>query len=529
MKKMAILSLFFIISYTIFAQDWKTYPYTPAGSLISFPMDEGRHSTEPTEWWYTSGHLTGVSTGNNYSYMLTYFYNPVFLFDGFRILNLSNDDIGLFFVETAAVNYNILATDSFNIEANIFQGGTETWHNKIDSFGNTLPFEYQISAVSANGALSLEYDALKPPLILADSGFFHQGASAYTYYYSQTKNAVTGTITFNGITENVNGTSWIDRQYGTFNPSGGDEYEWFCVQLSNGMDINIYNIFTSNNEIPDTPIYKILSAYVDDTTQYTTSDFEIERLKYHYMSDSLMCYSQKWRITSALNNIDIVVSTLHSDSEVQLPFRFYEGSTTITGTVNSNSVTGIGFAEMLHSYEKPDINMTDSLMWDLTIPLTWQLSNPDDGNPLKYDLEYSIDNQQTFLPIASQLTDTFYSWNTYPLSERDTCWIKITGYSIDTTLVSSDTTTIIGNSTKVNEFRNQNPVNVYPNPSFGQITIEGKNIQIIEVGDITGRIIYSSIHIETKHSIDLSVQPKGVYFVKVTTDMGTTIKKIILE
>ena len=88
-------------------------------------------------------------------------------------------------------------------------GGTETWHNKTDSNGNSLAFEYQISAAAKNGALNLEYDALKPPLILADSGYFYQGAADYTFYYSQTENAVTGNITFNGITENVVGTSWI--------------------------------------------------------------------------------------------------------------------------------------------------------------------------------------------------------------------------------------------------------------------------------------------------------------------------------
>ncbi len=530
MKKTLIFSVFFIISSTIFSQSWKTYPYTPAGSLISFPIDEGRHSAEPTEWWYTIGHLTGDSTGNHYSYMLTYFYYPVGIFDGFRILNISNDDIGLFFDETKALSYNVLATDSVYIEAEIFMGGTETWYNKIDTLGNSLPFEYEISASATNGSLNLEYDALKPPLILADSGFLYQGYTDYTYYYSQTKNAVSGIITFDGITESVSGTSWIDRQYGTFNPSSGQEYEWFCIQLSNGMDINVWNIFTSDDEIPDTLTFKILSAYVDDTTQYTTSDFEIERLKYAYMPDSLMCYSQKWRITSVVNNIDIVISTLHSDYEVQLPFRFYEGSTTIAGTVDGNNVTGIGFAELLHSYERPDMTMTNTLMWNVATPLTWQLNNPDDGNPLKYDLEYSIDNQQTFLLIDSQLIDTLYYWNTTPLLEGDTCWIKITGYSIDTTLTNSIITKlIVNNSSLVNEIRNQRSVFIYPNPTTGQFTIKGENIQRIEVADINGKIIYSSMHHQTNLSIDLGVLPKGMYFVKVTTDLETIVKKLILE
>ncbi len=98
MKKTTLYSLiFFVVSSTLFSQAWKTYPYSPAGSLISFQIDEGRHILEPSEWWYT-------------------------------------------------------------------------WRNKTDAFGNPLPFEYKISASGVNRSLNLEYDALKPPLILADSG-----------------------------------------------------------------------------------------------------------------------------------------------------------------------------------------------------------------------------------------------------------------------------------------------------------------------------------------------------------------------
>jgi predicted secreted hydrolase len=530
MKKLITLNLLLMISITILPQSWKTYPYAPAGSLLSFPADEGRHPSEPIEWWYTSGHLTGITTGKPYSYMLSYFYSPLSMFDGFRILNLSDDNLGLFYTETKALNYNIMARDCLNIKAKIFSGGTETWHNKTDILGNSLPFEYEISAVSSSGAINLEYDALKPPLILADSGYFYEGATDYTYYYSQTKNEVTGTITLNGITENVSGSSWIDRQYGTFNPWNGQEYEWFCIQLSNGMDINITNLFTVKDEIPDNLKYRLLSAYVDETTQYTTSVFQIVRLKYSYMPDRVRCYSQKWRITSSILNVDIIVSTLHSNCEVSLPFRFYEGSTNVTGTVNGANVTGVGFVELLHSYENPDISMTDTTnLGDVSSLLTWKLNNPDDGNPLKYDLEYSIDSLKTFLPIITNVADTFYYWNTQALSEEKNIWLKVTGYSIDSTLNNISVKKLKSNFTAVTETEYQEHIIIYPNPSAGQFIVEGENIRKIEIIDIIGRTVYSSLINQTRQSIDLSTQQRGIYFVEVTTNRGTTINKLILE
>ena len=118
-----LLSIFLMIGLDGVSQDWKIYPFTPTGSLISFPEDEGRHSAEPVEWWYVSGHLTGETSGSEYSFMVSYFYYPAYFFDGFRILNISNDDSDFFYSETGAVNYAPVATDSLNIIANIYLGG----------------------------------------------------------------------------------------------------------------------------------------------------------------------------------------------------------------------------------------------------------------------------------------------------------------------------------------------------------------------------------------------------------------------
>lgn len=532
MKKLVPGIVFLIFSTPLFSQSWKTYPYAPIESLITFPVDEGRHSSEPAEWWYTMGHLTGNSSGKHYSYMLSYFYYPISVFDGFRILNICDDDLGLFFSETLPLNYNILATDSLNIEAFVYQGGVERWHNRTDIQGNALPFEYEIttSDTTAGRVLSLEYDALKPPLILADSGFLYQGAEAYSYYYSQTQNAVSGSITFNGITENVTGSSWIDRQYGTFNPSEGHEYEWFCFQLSNGMDFNIYNIFSQNYEIPNDLKHRLFSAYIDEDDQLTTSDFEIERLSYQYMPDSTMCYSQMWRIICSVPEVDIFVSVLHPNYEVFLPFRFYEGPATITGTVDGNAVSGIGFAELVHSYKKPEIQIINLTFYnDASCLLKWQLTNPDDGNPTKYDLEYSIDNKQNFLPIAQEIADTFFYWDTQTLTEINNIWLKVKGYSIDHTISGTRTERLFLAPLASNNPENRIPVNIYPNPSEGKVTIAGENILKIEIFDVNGKMIFTTNLNQAEQSVIINVQPDGNYFVQVTTGSGTTIEKLLIE
>ena len=529
MIKTYLLSMLCLLPFLLTAQDWKTYPYEPAGSKVHFPADEGRHSAEPEEWWYTTGHVTGETTGKHYSYMLTYFYHPELIFDGFRVLNISDDDAGNFIEETAAVNYSVLSGDSLNILASIWQDGTESWKNKTGGDGKAIPFEYLISAGGAPGSLDLDYVSQKRPLILADSGFLYQGYTDYTYYYSLTGIDVTGTLTFDGITEQVTGTAWIDRQYGTINPSTGNRYEWFSIQLSNGMDLNIWNIFTSERKIPEGIKFNILAVYKDENTQYTTSLFEIERLGYAWMEDKGMCYARKWRLTSEEDNLDLVISTLHPGYEVELPFRFYEGPTTVTGTVNGEDVTGQGFAELLHSYEHPDVELVNNIAWNPSIPLKWQLHNPDDGRPVKYSLEYSTDMNE-YLPLAENLEDTFYTWISPPLVDEQEFSLKLKAYSADSSLYGENIQQLSYNDpgTYNTEIYPAGP-RVFPNPAGETLVVNGEGLESIRIFDLNGRLVYSSPAQNNSHRVDVSGLENGVYVLSVLTANGEYLERVVVS
>ncbi|WP_353779413.1 lipocalin-like domain-containing protein [Winogradskyella sp. 3972H.M.0a.05] len=532
MNRLLLILLIGIFSCPIFSQDWKVYPYEPAGQ-VAFPVDEGRHTSEPIEWWYTAGHLLGQTSGTNYSYMYTFFHYPQAGFDGFRILNITNDDTGEFFQDVLPLNYTTLSTTGFDVEASVFLAGTEYWKNKLDGSNQPIPFEYELFAANGTGGLSLDIVTTKRPLILGDDGFLNQGLANYTYYFSQTKNDITGTLTFQGVTENVVGTGWIDRQYGDFNPLTGEKYEWFSMQLSNGMDINLWNIFTADRTIPDEEEYRILSAYVDESTQYTTDDLQIERLQFFCTPDEVMCYSKQWRLTSTTNHsIDLTISTLHTTTEVQLPFRFFEGATTISGTIDGQPVTGIGFAELLHAYEDPDIEITSPAggVYDTSVPISWQLNNPDEGRPVYYDLEYSIDNQANFLPIVSDITDTNYLWSNPPISNNDEVWFRITAHSIDGTLTStitsdsaSSATLSVSNSEVFQIQLHPNPVDEKLNLLLSDAVANGE----YQIFDIEGRVVSESVFNDTSLSLNVSHLNSGLYFIRIVSDRGVLTEKFI--
>lgn len=515
------------------AQDWKVYPYTPAGQ-VAFPVDEGRHVSEPIEWWYTAGHVVGQNSGKSYSFMYTFFHYPQSTFDGFRILNITDDDTGTFYQNVLPLNYTTLSTTGFDIEASVFLSGVETWRNKLDGSNQPIPFEYELFASTAQAGLDIDLVTTKRPLILGDDGFLNQGIVNYTYYFSQTANTVTGNLTFNGVTEPVVGTAWIDRQYGNFNPLTGEKYEWFSMQLSNDMDLNLWNIFTPDRLIPDDEKYKILSAYVDETTQYTTDDFQIERLAFNCMPDEVMCYSKQWRLTSAVNNIDLIITTLHDNTEVQLPFRFFEGATSVTGTVNGVAVTGIGFAELLHSYEDPSITITSPISgtYDPSTPITWDLDNPDDGRPIFYDLEYSDDNQNSFTTIATNLTNPNYLWNSTPLNDGDEVIFRITSRSIDGVLNSTSLSPVATVATLSLTELDLGKLKSYPNPVKDIFTVNFGNATSgsYVIVDLKGSTINKTI-IRDQHvlNIDASHLQTGIYILNIETEKGLFNLKFIKQ
>lgn len=464
-----ILLIFLIFSgFSLKSQSWKTYPYHEAGTLIYFPQDEGRHPSEPTEWWYTNGFLTGLSSGKEYSFMVSYFYYPAFGFDGFRIFNIADETDGQFYPETLPCTYPVISQDMLHIQALTWGGGSEQWVTLTDSQGELIPFEYQLNAQSEYGSIDLDFEAVKKPLMINDSGFVYQGATAYSYYYSLTTLEVSGSITLNGFTEPVSGVSWLDRQYGTFNPSTGENYEWFSIQLSNGMDLNIWELFTPQNSIPDTSTYRHFSIYINDSTAVSTSDFTLERLQFVFTPDQEQCYAKQWRFVH--DTIDLTFTTRHDNQEVMLPFRFYEGSLEVAGFAGATPVTGKGFAELLHRYQHPEIRIDQSAR-NFTrgglYPVTWQLLNPDDGRPVYYDVEISLNNSPDYEVVAQHLTDTSFYWDNTGIEPGTPFRIRVKGTSIDSTLYGSDSTSQ-ALYTGISGERTGHPAKkavIYPNPA----------------------------------------------------------------
>ena len=67
-------------------------------------------------------------------------------------------------------------------------------------------------------------------------------------------------------------------------------------------------------------------------------------------------------------------------------------------------------------------------------------------------------------------------------------------------------------------------MSLYPNPTTGMIMINADGVEMIEVLDVNGRVVMTQA---TAGEINMSNLSNGVYFVRVITDNGTAVKKVI--
>ena len=72
-------------------------------------------------------------------------------------------------------------------------------------------------------------------------------------------------------------------------------------------------------------------------------------------------------------------------------------------------------------------------------------------------------------------------------------------------------------------------INVYPNPTKGEVTLEGENINHIHIVNIYGQTIYN-VKVEGEQvRLNLSNFAKGIYMMHIDTENGQVVKQIVVE
>ena len=195
---------------------------------VRFPQDEAPHH-DLTEWWYYTGHLSARDAAgrtHSYGFELTFFQTLRGQFAPYYAAHFAISDLtrGQFHYDQRAAFAPpdvIPAPDStsgFNLA---LAGWTARGLGGRD----------QLAATMSGYAINLGLTATKPDVLHGGNGIITYGDAGYSYYYSRTRMAVSGTITDHGARLTVSGLAWMDHQWGNFVSLAGAGWDWYSIQL----------------------------------------------------------------------------------------------------------------------------------------------------------------------------------------------------------------------------------------------------------------------------------------------------------
>ena len=76
---------------------------------------------------------------------------------------------------------------------------------------------------------------------------------------------------------------------------------------------------------------------------------------------------------------------------------------------------------------------------------------------------------------------------------------------------------------------NSSTINVYPNPTSGEITLEGEGINHVRIVNASGQTVYNAKVEDEQIRIDLSNVAKGIYMMHIEANGGHAVRKIVIE
>ena len=324
---------------------------------LTFPLDHGAHPTYQTEWWYYTGNLADAQE-NQYGFQFTVFRSALTPEMPARQSDLSTNQIYMAHFALTDGSGNVHSSfERFSRGAGGLAGATgepefdvwlEDWQ-VTQSAPETM--HVQAQTVNEDGetvAVDLQLHETRPPVLHGNAGLSQKGPEAgnASYYYSLVGLKTTGSVTTRGRTVEVTGVSWMDHEFGTSALSANAlGWDWFSLQLDNGAALMLAQIRTVEGQ--SIGEFEGTLVLADGTqARISNQDFALEVLDEWTSPTTGIVYPSGWRLTAPAYQLEVEISPLIRDQEMQVSYVYWEGAVNATGSMAGADVTGRGYVEL---------------------------------------------------------------------------------------------------------------------------------------------------------------------------------------
>ncbi|WP_374550660.1 T9SS type A sorting domain-containing protein [Flavobacterium sp.] len=141
------------------------------------------------------------------------------------------------------------------------------------------------------------------------------------------------------------------------------------------------------------------------------------------------------------------------------------------------------------------------------VEFIFQSINLDSGGHGNVLLKIKSKNNLQQGDVVEKKADIYFDYN-FPIATND--------YETTFQLLSSPDVAI------------DNSISIYPNPARNNVNIHCNNtMKTIELYDVQGRVLQSQVIDSQSSNMDISSKSKGVYFLKVVTEKGIKVEKLV--
>lgn len=341
---------------TLGGGDTAGYARALAPRAFVFPADHGPHPDYRSEWWYFTGNLDGPE-GRRFGFQFTIFRGAL------APPGEVEDDVGEGWATRQVYLAHFTLTD---VESGTFTEFERFTRASVGLAGAVAdPFrvwldDWQVAGVAGGvwpmslhardgaTALTLRLEPTKPLVLQGDSGLSRKGPEPgnASYYYSYSRLAASGAVVVDGEQVPVSGQAWLDREWSTSALSEGQVgWDWFALQLSDGRELMVYQLRHADGS-PDPMSDGVLVAADGGATALAADDFTLVPTGYWESPIDGAVYPSGWVVQVPGAAIDLTVTPVLADQELDLTFRYWEGAVDVAGSAGGVDVTGRGYVEL---------------------------------------------------------------------------------------------------------------------------------------------------------------------------------------
>jgi predicted secreted hydrolase len=356
---------------------------------FEFPQDHGPHPQFRHEWWYVTGNLDSTG-GERFGFEVIFFRialappgdvglargtgaDPVVTAGGsggvpnrvsawrtrqvylahFAITDVtrgkfafaskySRDALGL--AGAQAQPLRVWLDDwMFGIAAD-----TNSVSNKQGLASPATESDWKLHAQGQGYELTLEAQPLSQPVLNGERGLSRKASErgAASYYYSIPRVAVRGKLLRAGVSSDVQGLAWLDREWGSDSLGASEQgWDWFALQLKDGSSFMFYSLRNRDG----TRESHSAGTWVDAAgrAQALTTDQVTIDVSDHWVSPRGGRYPSRWRVRVPAVGLDVEARPVLANQELGTKPRYWEGAVDVIGTREGHDTSGRGYVELV--------------------------------------------------------------------------------------------------------------------------------------------------------------------------------------